>query len=121
MVVLWIVQIAAAGAFLMAGLMKLMRSKEQLAPQMGWVEDFSQGQVRLIGTAEVLAAAGLILPGVLGVLTWLTPLAAVGLTVLMLGAVATHARRSEPPPLVVTLVLGAIAAFVAVGRFINPI
>ena len=61
-VVIWIVQGLLAFAFLMAGSMKLMRSRGQLREQMGWVDDFSQGFVRTIGALEVLAAVGLILP-----------------------------------------------------------
>jgi DoxX-like family len=62
---------------------------------MGWVEDFSPGAVKSIGTLEVLAAVGLILPAALGIAPVLVPLAAVGLAVLMAGAIITHLRRHE--------------------------
>ena len=59
---LWIVQALLAIAFLMAGAMKTFQPKEKLAEKMGWVEDFSQGQIRTIGILEILGALGLILP-----------------------------------------------------------
>jgi len=48
---------------------------------------------RLIGLAEVLAAAGLTLPRWLGILPWLTPIAAAGLVPIMFGAAILHVRR----------------------------
>lgn len=84
---------------------------------MGWVDDFSQRTIRWIGVAELLGAVGLVLPAATGVATWLTPTAAVGLVVVMLGAVATHLRRREVPMVVPPLVLGLLAAFVAWQRF----
>ena len=74
--------------------------------------------VKAIGTLEILGALGLILPAVTGILPVLVPLAALGLAVTMIGAVIVHLRRREPfiPP----LVLLALAAFVAIGRFLVP-
>ncbi len=117
-VVLWIVAGLLAVAFLAAGLMKLAQPKKKLAESgMGWTEDFSDGAVKGIGVLEVLGALGLILPAVFDVATVLVPIAATGLALLMLGAAATHARRKEPSMIVVNLVLFALAAFVAWGRF----
>jgi hypothetical protein len=65
---------------------------------------------------EVLGAIGLIVPLLTGILPWLTPLAAIGLVLTMLGAMATHLRRGENQMLAVNLVL-LLAAFVAYGRF----
>ncbi|MBT3313043.1 MAG: DoxX family protein [Anaerolineae bacterium] len=116
--VLWIVQGILAVMFLMAGMMKLMQPKEKMAEMMGWVEDFSQGQVRGIGILEVLGALGLILPMLTGILPILTPLAAVGLALTMGGAFMTHLRRKEMVPMgVMNMMLFAMAAFVAYGRF----
>lgn len=114
---LWIAQGVLAAAFLMAGTMKLTRSKEHLSESMGWVEQFEQSHIRGIGVAEILGALGLVLPGLTGVAPVLTPAAAVGLVLLMAGAAFTHARRGEPPLIMVNLVLGLTAAFVAWGRF----
>jgi uncharacterized membrane protein YphA (DoxX/SURF4 family) len=116
-VVLWIVAGVLAAAFLVAGLTKLTQPKQKLAAQMGWVEDFSPGAVKAIGALEVLAAIGLILPAALDVVPVLVPLAAVGLAVLMVGAVVTHARRHEPQLIVINVVLLALAVVVLWGRF----
>jgi len=117
-IALWIVQGVLALAFLMAGGMKIMRSKEQLAANMAWVEDFSAAQVRGIGVLEILGALGLILPAAIGILPILTPLAGVGLALLMVGAALTHLRRSEANMIPVNVVLLLLAAFVAYGRFV---
>ena len=74
-IALWTIQILLAAFFVMAGLMKVLQPKEKLAEQMAWVEDFSQRQIRVIGTLELLGGIGLILPAVTGILPWLTPLA----------------------------------------------
>ena len=117
---LWIAQGLLAAAFLMAGVMKLLRSKEELRESgMGWVDDFSAGVVKAIGAVEVLGALGLILPTLTGLLPILTPLAAAGLVLDMIGAAFTHLRRGEAvPSAVVTTVLGLIAFFIAYGRFV---
>lgn len=117
-IALWTVQILLALAFLMAGFMKATRPKEELQDKMAYVEDFSQGTVRLIGTLEILGAIGLVLPVLTGILPWLTPLAAVGLALTMVGAAITHIRRGESQMIVTNVVLLALAAFVAYGRFI---
>jgi predicted outer membrane lipoprotein len=116
-VFLWILQVLLALAFGVLGVLKLSQPKRQLAQSMAWVEDFPESRVKLIGGLEVLAAVGLILPGWTGVLTWLTPLAATGLVVLMVLAGQTHRRRREPQVLPVNAVLGLAAAVVAIFRF----
>jgi hypothetical protein len=101
-----------------SGGLKLARSKEQLAASgLGWAEDFPAGTIKLIGALEVLAAIGLILPAALGVAPVLTPLAALGLVLVMIGAAVTHARRGEAPLIAVNVVLLILAAVVAWGRF----
>jgi uncharacterized membrane protein YphA (DoxX/SURF4 family) len=116
-IALWIVQVLLALAFGMAGLMKLTQPKEKLAGQMAWVEDFAPNTVKGIGALELLGALGLILPLLTGILPWLTPLAAAGLVLTMLGAMATHLRRHENLRIVGNLVLLLLAAFVTYGRF----
>jgi hypothetical protein len=103
----------------MAGAMKASQGKDKLSgdPKMAWVEDFSDGAVRGIGVLEVAGAAGLILPWALDIAPVLTPIAAVGVAVLMAGAAITHLRRGETVAIVPTLVLGAIAVVIAIGRF----
>jgi uncharacterized membrane protein YphA (DoxX/SURF4 family) len=117
-VTLWIIAGVLAAAFAAAGLMKIAQPKAKLAEAgMPWTEDFSAGQVKLIGTLEVLGAIGLILPAALDIAPILTPVAATGLALLMIGAAVTHVRRGEQNMVPVNLVLAALAAFVAVMRF----
>lgn len=115
-VVLWILQILLGFGMLMAGAMKAMQGRDKLIenPQMGWVEDYTDQQVRGIGAAEVLAAAGLTLPWLLDIAPILTPLAAVGVIIVMAGAVMRHRARNEP--FIIPVVLGVIAIVIAVGR-----
>jgi len=116
--VLWIIAIVLAIAFLVAGLQKLTRPKEKLATSgMAFVEDFSDGTVKTIGLLEVLAAVGLILPGLTGIAPILVPLSATGLALLMVGAIITHVRRKETPLAIVNVVLLALAVVEAWGRF----
>lgn len=114
-VALWVVAGLLTGAFAVAGLTKLFSPREKLlANGMAYVEDFSDGAIKTIGGLEVLAALALVLPPILSTATVLVPVAAIGLAVIMVGAVAVHIRRKEPfiPP----LVLGVFAAFLAIGR-----
>ena len=112
----WILQIVLAAAFLAAGLTKIVRPKPALvAAGMAYAEDYTDVQNKGIGVIEVIGAVGLILPWLLGVVPVLTPIAAVGLAVVMAGAVIVHIRRKEQfvPP----LVLGVLAVVLAVIRF----
>ncbi len=115
---LWVIQGMLASVFLMTGTMKIIKKKEDLADQMGFVEDFSQQQVKGIGVLEILGALGVILPWATGILTWLTPLAALGLGLTMAGAFLTHLRRKELIPMgIVNIVLFSLAIFTSYGRF----
>ena len=115
---LWILQGILAAVFLMAGGMKLMMPKEKLKEQMGWVEEFTDTQVKAIGVAEVAAAVGLVLWWAIDVAAVLTPLSAGGLVLLMVGAVMTHLRRNELVPFgVMNSMLAVLALIVAIGRF----
>ena len=116
-IALWVAQVLLAVAFLGAGAMKLSQPKEKLVKNMAWVEDFSQPTVNIIGALEVMGAIGIVLPALTGILPWLTPLAALGLVLTMIGAALTHLRRSEYSVITVPAVLLILAAFVAYGRF----
>jgi uncharacterized membrane protein len=115
-IALWIVAGLLALAFLGAGASKLVTPKKKLYEKgMTYVEDFSDAQIKTIGTLEILGAIGLIAPAFISGATWLVPTAATGLLLTMIGAVVVHIRRKEQ--FVSPLVLGLLAAFVAVGRF----
>lgn len=117
-VALWIVQVLLAGMFSMTGFGKLTQPREKVIEMTPYAEDFTQRALRGIGTLEALAAVGLLLPSITGILPWLSPLAAAGLIFLMIGAMLTHYRRKEYPFIAVNVVLLALAAFVAYGRFV---
>ncbi|WP_461490071.1 DoxX family protein [Pontibacter sp. HJ8] len=115
-ITLWVVQVLLAVAFGMAGFMKLVTPLPELAAQgMTYVNSFGEGMVRFIGISELLAAIGLIMPAALRIKPVLTPLAALGLAVIMVLAFGYHLMNNEP--FVPTIVLFALAAFVAWGRF----
>lgn len=121
-IVFWVLQGLLAALFLMAGLMKATKSKEGIkesgGERMSWVDDVSANNIKLIGVLEILAAIGLILPQLTGILPWLTPLAAVGLVLTMIGAMVLHVRRGDgAQALMSNAVLLLLAAFVAYGRF----
>jgi putative oxidoreductase len=115
-IALWIVQVLLALAFTGAGLTKLLTPIAELAANMDWVNALP-GLVRFIGAAEFLGAVGLILPALTRIKPGLTPLAAAGLTVVMLLAAPFHLSRGEIGAIVPNLILGTLAAFVAWGRF----
>ncbi|WP_232663209.1 DoxX family protein [Pseudonocardia sp. TRM90224] len=115
-IVVWVLQGLLALVYFAAGVAKLVRPKPALVSAgMGWADDYSDAGVKGIGVVEVIGAIGLILPWVTGILPVLTPLAAVGLLVVSVLAVATHVRRKET--IVPPLVLGILALAVAVLRF----
>jgi uncharacterized membrane protein len=113
---LWIAQFLLGTAFVLAGSLKAFRYAQARA-MMPWVRAVPAGLVRSIGLAELLGGVGLILPSVSGVAAYLTPLAGVGLTVVMALAAAFHARRRELAAIPANVVLGALALFVAHGRW----
>jgi DoxX-like protein len=116
--VLWIVAGVLAFGMLASGGMKVVRPKAQLATSgQAWVEDFSDSAVKGIGTLEVLAALGLVLPALLDIAPILVPLAAAGVFVLMIGATITHARRKEFSAIPITVTLAVLGLFIAVFRF----
>ncbi|TAP39077.1 DoxX family protein [Arthrobacter sp. S39] len=117
-ITLWIIASALALAFLAAGAMKIAQPQEKLAASgLGWTEDFSSGAIKAIGLAEVLGAFGLILPAVTGIATFLVPVAATGLAVVMIGAIITHLKRGEKQMAVINIILGALVLIVAAARY----
>ena len=114
---LWAVQGLLALAFLGAGVTKVSQPIAELAQQMAWAGYTPAALVRFIGAVEVLGALGLILPAATRVLPILTPLAAAGLTTVMVLAAGTHLTHGEAPMIVPNVMLGALSALVAWGRF----
>ena len=115
-VTLWILQVVLAVVFAIAGVTHFL-PPEGLPESMRGVAEMPAGVPYFIGTVEILAVLGLILPGLTGIQTRLTPLAGAGLILVMVGAIVWHAQREEFPNIVLNLILAAIAAFVAYGRW----
>jgi hypothetical protein len=114
----WIVAGPLALAYLAAGAQKTTRSQAQLVKAgIVWAGDFPLPAVRFIGVVELLGAVGLILPPLVDVALVLGPTAAVGLTLLQIGAVITHLIRREPKVLPINVALLALAAAAAVLGF----
>jgi uncharacterized membrane protein YphA (DoxX/SURF4 family) len=112
-IALWIIQVVLALLFLFAGVMKLVLPIEEMTKQMPMPGLF----LRFIGVCEVLGGLGLILPGLLRIRTILTPLAAAGLVIIMIGAIALTLKSGQLGPALFSLVVGLLAAFVAYGRW----
>ena len=110
---LWIVQGLLALLFLWAGGIKLVLPLEKLTGPM----PLPGLLMRFIGVAEVLGAIGLILPGLLRIRPGLTPLAAAGLVIIMIGATAVTLAGGEVLTAIMPVVAGLLAGFVAYGRW----
>lgn len=115
---LWAAQLLLAAVFAVTGTVKLVRTRAQLRSFMRWVDRWSDAGVHAIGFAEVVAAAAMVLPGGTGIVPVLTPLAAVGLALLMAGATVVNVRSGEVSRVPATVALLAVSAFVAWGRFL---
>jgi DoxX-like protein len=114
---LWILQGVLAIVFAASGAAKSRMSRERLiATGQTGVAVFPMPVVRFTAVAELLAAVGLVLPWATGIAPWLTPLAAGGLCVVMVGAAVSHTRLREPRNVATNAVLFAMALTVLIGR-----
>lgn len=117
-IVLWIVQSLLAVMYGMSGIMKTFQTSKA-REQMPWAKNRSDGFIRFVGTSELLGALGLILPLLTGILTWLTPVAAIGLTLIQLLAIFTeHLPKKEYNVIPVNILLVALSIFILVGRWV---
>jgi hypothetical protein len=120
-IALWSVQGILALAYLATGGMKVVQSREKLVAtgNFDWMKDSSDLAVKTIGVVEILGVLGLILPELTGIARILTPIAAVGLVVVQIGALRLNLSNNDRRPLPVNVILLLLAAFVAVGRFVS--
>ncbi|PWT84487.1 MAG: DoxX family protein [Blastocatellia bacterium] len=117
-VVLWVLQVLLALAFLAHGLLFLFPSAEMLQLMSPIPTAFRI----FLGVAEVLAAIGLTLPGITRILPWLVPAAAAGLMIVMISATVFHITRGEVSSAMTTAILLAMLTFVAYERWkVRPI
>ena len=112
-VALWIIQALLAALFLFAGVMKLVLPIEEMTQQMAMPGLF----LRFIGVCEVLGAIGLVLPWLMHIRPGLTPLAAAGLVIIMIGATVVTLMIGDIGMALVPLVVGILCVFVAYGRW----
>jgi uncharacterized membrane protein YphA (DoxX/SURF4 family) len=113
----WIVSAGLAALFALSGTAKLTMSRERLiATGQTGIAVYPMPLVRFAAACEILGAVGIVGPWALGVAPGLTPAAAVGLALVMVGAAAAHTRLREPWPVVANTVILAACLFVAVTR-----
>ena len=118
-IVLWILQVLLALAFLAHGWLFLAPPPE-IAAKMN--ESLPRWFQLFLGVAEILAGLGLTLPGLTRIKPWLVVWAAGGIMIVMVSATIFHVMRGEISSAIVTLVLLAIATFVAYMRYrVRPI
>lgn len=116
-VALWVTQVLLAVFFLLAGYTHALVPIEQAAKTATWIDDVPVALARFIGIAELAGAIGLVLPAATRIAPWLTLLAATGLGVIMVFAIPFHVMRDEANVIGLHIVVAALAAFVAWGRF----
>ena len=114
-IALWILQLLLALIFLFAGGMKLVLPIEEMMKQMPL--PLPGLFLRFTGVVEVLGAIGVILPGLLRIRPGLTPLAAAGLVIVMIGATVYTLAAGDIASALIPVVVGLLAAFVAYGRW----
>ena len=113
---LWVLQVLIGIQFFFVGIVHFI-VPPGLPAQMAWMYELSPGLHYFSGTAEILAGLGLILPGLTRIQTRLTPLAALGLVLVMAGAVVWHITRNEFANIFLNIILMGLAGFVAYGRW----
>lgn len=119
-IALWLIAGVLTVAYVTGGVVQIAVPQERyraLGPSQHWVDDFNASQLKMIGTIKLVLALGLVVPGVVGVFTVVTPLAACGLMVFMAGATTTRFRRNEWRYLPGDLAFLGLFAFLAWGRF----
>jgi uncharacterized membrane protein YphA (DoxX/SURF4 family) len=115
--ILWVLQVLLAAVFAVSGVLKSTMSKPALvASGQTGVAPFPLPLIRFTACCELLGAAGVVLPRLVRTAEYLTPLAAAGFAVIMVAAIASHARLREPVNVVATSVILLVALTVAAGR-----
>jgi putative oxidoreductase len=115
-ILLWVLQTLLGIYFFATGIVHFIVPPGLPAP-MAWMYELSPGLHYFSGTAEILAGMGLILPGLTRIQTRLTPLAGLGLVLVMAGAAIWHVTRGEFANIVMNIILMGLAGFVAYGRW----
>ena len=119
-ILLWVLQVLLAALFVFAGGSKLVMSIEEMTRDMPLPSPLGGGFLRFIGVAELLGGLGLVLPGLFRIRPGLTPLAAVGLIVIMIGATVLTLAMAGVKSALIPFVVGILLAFVAYQRARRP-
>ena len=115
-ITLWIAQIILGGMFIMAGMMKSTQPIVDLSKSVPWAANVPLGLVRFIGVSELLGGIGLVLPSLLRIKPILTPIAALGILLIMVFALVYHVVNGETNVIGINIAFGLVAAFIAWGR-----
>lgn len=115
-ILLWVLQILMGVYFIAIGVMHFV-IPPGLPEPMSWMYDLSPTLHAISGTAEILGGLGLILPGLFKIQTRLTPLAGVGLALVMILAAVYHLSRGEMQNIATNLLVAAVVGFIAYGRW----
>ena len=116
-VTLWAVQLLLALFFLMVGYSHGLMPYDQIAEQATWMKAVPRALGRFIGYAELAGGLGVIIPAATRIRPWLTPLAALGLAIIMMLAILFHIVRGEASVIWMHTLLAVLALFVAWGRW----
>ncbi|OBI39280.1 DoxX family protein [Mycobacterium sp. E1386] len=116
-VLLWTLQVVLAALFTASGLAKISQPKDRLiASGQTGVTPYPLPVIRVTAFCELLGAIGILLPRLVGIAAFLTPLAAFGFAIVMVGAIASHAYLREPRNVAATVAIFAAAVTVGIGR-----
>jgi len=115
-ILLWVLQGLVGVYFIMVGVNHFI-VPPGLPQMMSWMYELSPTLHMVSGLAEILGGLGLILPGVTKIQTRLTPLAGLGLVLVMIGAIVWHLQRGETGNIMFNVILAVIAGFIAYGRW----
>ena len=115
-ITIWMVQLLLAATLVWAGVMKLTEPIPTLASMWPWAGQVPDALVRFTGLVDLLGATGLLLPALLRIQPRLTPIAAIGIVLLMVVASVFHIARGETTSIGFNIVVALLATFVAWGR-----
>ena len=118
-IILWVVQILLAACLIWAAFTKWFSPPEKLAAMWPWTAQISPTLVKLTGLVDLLCGLGLVLPALFRIRPQLTPVAALGVVLLMICASVFHVSRGEASLIGFNIVIAALAAFVAWGRMMK--
>lgn len=116
-ITLWVLQALLALFFLMVGYSHALMPFDQIAQQATWMQHVPRALSRFIGYAELAGGLGLVIPAATRIAPWLTPLAALGLAMIMILAIPFHIRRGEANVIWMHALIAVVALFVVWGRW----